>query len=234
MKHAILSASGAHRWLKCTPSARLEQNIKDETSPYAQEGTRAHALAEHWLQYELGLRLDAPQGEPEMMSYVKIYVDTVLDRITPDSMVMLERRLDFSNWVPHGFGTGDAVIVNDRRLEIVDLKYGKGVPVSAENNPQLRLYALGAVYEFGLLYDFTVVRMTIVQPRLDIISTEELTTSELLEWGDSIEPLAREAFAGKGELNPGDHCRFCKVRSTCEARSEANLRQARLDFQQND
>jgi hypothetical protein len=231
LKHAILSASGAHRWLKCTPSARLEQDFKDEQSPYAKEGTKAHRLAEQWLQYHLGERSDPPQGEPEMTDYVEVYVNAVLERATPEATVLLEQRLDFSPWVPEGFGTGDAVIISNGRLEIVDLKYGKGVPVSAEENPQLRLYALGAINDFDWLYDFDTVRMTIVQPRLDNISSEEMTVDELWQWGESIKPLAMRAFIGEGDFIPGEHCRFCKARYTCRARAEANLELARLDFQ---
>ncbi|MBH8600500.1 DUF2800 domain-containing protein [Thermoactinomyces sp. CICC 23799] len=218
--------------MKCTPSARLEQDFKDEQSPYAKEGTKAHQLAEQWLQYHLGERSDPPQGEPEMTDYVEVYVNAVLERITPGATVLLEQRLDFSPWVPEGFGTGDAVIIADGRLEIVDLKYGKGVPVSAEENPQLRLYALGAINDFDWLYDFDTVRMTIVQPRLDNISSEEMTVDELWQWGESIKPLAMRAFIGEGDFIPGEHCRFCKARYTCRARAEANLELARLDFRE--
>lgn len=218
--------------MKCTPSARLEQDFKDEQSPYAKEGTKAHQLAEKWLQYHLGERSDPPQGEPEMTDYVEVYVNAVLERITPGATVLLEQRLDFSPWVPEGFGTGDAVIIADGRLEIVDLKYGKGVPVSAEENPQLRLYALGAINDFDWLYDFDTVRMTIVQPRLDNISSEEMTVDELWQWGESIKPLAMRAFIGEGDFIPGEHCRFCKARYTCRARAEANLELARLDFRE--
>lgn len=230
MKHAILSASGAHRWMNCTPSARLEQPFPDEESPYAAEGTEAHQLAEDWLAYHLERRPEPPQGPQEMKDYVETYVNAVLERITKGAAVLLEQRLDFSPWVPEGFGTGDAVIISDRRIEIVDLKYGKGVPVSAEDNPQLRLYALGAVHEFGMLYDFNTVRMTIIQPRLDNISSEELAVDALLQWGETIKPLAWKAFNGKGEFKAGDHCRFCKARYTCRARAEANLEMAKYDF----
>jgi len=156
----------------------------------------------------------------------------VLERITEGATVLLEQRLDFSPWVPEGFGTGDAVIITDNRLEIVDLKYGKGVPVSAECNPQLRLYALGAINEFGMLYDFKTVRTTIVQPRLDNISSEELAVEELLQWGETVKPIAWQAFTGKGDFHAGDHCRFCRARYTCRARAEANLELAKYDFQE--
>src|SRR5690606_19680602 len=133
----------------------------------------------------------------------------------PGAEIFIEQHLDFSPWVPEGFGTGDVVIIQDGLLEIVDLKYGKGVAVSAEGNPQLRLYALGAVNEFSALFDFERIRTTIVQPRLDSVSSEELTLDELLEWGESIKPIAQQAYEGKGEFKAGPHCRFCKARRTC-------------------
>ena len=230
-KHAILSASGAYRWLNCPPSARLEAELPDEVSEYAAEGTTAHKMAEEWLRdwIDNGYLLE---HEGEMADYVQRYIDIVLEKIKPDSEVFLEQRLDFSPWVPEGFGTGDAVIITDDVLEIVDLKYGKGVPVSAENNPQLRLYALGAVNEFSVLFDFERIRTTIVQPRLDSVTSEELTLDELLEWGEQIKPIAQQAYEGKGEFKAGDHCRFCKARRTCRARAEANLELARYEFRQ--
>ena len=230
--HAVLSASAAHRWLKCTPSARLEQQFEDEQSPYAAEGTLAHQLAEQLLEYHLEWRKDPPRIPEEMREYIETYVNVVLERIPEGAAVMLETRLDFSPWVPEGFGTGDCIIISDERLEIIDLKYGRGVPVSAEGNPQLRLYALGAVHEFGWLYGFDKVRMTIVQPRLDSISSDELTLEELMSWGDQIKPIAWQAYTGKGEFQPGDHCRFCKARFTCRARAEWNLTMAKYEFRE--
>jgi len=174
----------------------------------------------------------------EMEDYVGRYVELVIERInearakTEDAAVIIEQRLDFSEWVPDGFGTGDVVVIADGVLEIIDLKYGKGVPVSAEGNPQLRLYALGAVHQFSILYDVEAVRMTIIQPRLDNISTDELTADELLTWADEVvKPKAEEADAGDGEFVPGDHCRFCKARFKCRARADANLELAKLDFE---
>jgi len=226
-KHAILSASGAHRWLNCPPSARLEEHFPDEPSPYAEEGTKAHKIAEGILLD----KIDEPADETnEMFEYVSRYVEVVLEKWIPGAQLYVEQRLDFSPWVPEGFGTGDAVIVSDDVLEIIDLKYGKGVQVDAEGNPQLRLYALGAYNEFGALYDFQTVRMTIVQPRLDHVSTEELSLDELLAWGERIKPIAQQAYEGKGEFKAGPHCRFCKARRTCRARAEANLELARYEF----
>lgn len=228
MAHAILSASGAYRWLACTPSARLEQQFKDEQSPYAAEGTRAHAAAEHILAREIWPEKTFPQDAPtfddkEMENAVRRYVDICMEKVneararTQDADIQVEARVDFSRWVPEGFGTGDMVIVADGVLEIVDLKYGKGVPVSAENNPQMRLYALGAYEANNLFYDIKKVRMTIVQPRLDSINSDLISIEDLLAWGESIKDTALAAFDGKGECNPGKHCGFCKARHNCRA-----------------
>lgn len=231
-QHAILSASGAYRWLKCTPSARLERQFKDEQSPYAAEGTRAHAAAEQMLTKELFP--DSKVAEPkfddkEMEIAVKRYVDICMEKViaarkrTPDADIQVEARVDFSRWVPEGFGTGDMVIVADDTLEIVDLKYGKGVPVSAEGNPQMRLYALGAYEANSLLYDIKTIRMTIVQPRLDSVNSDEMSIEELIAWGNSIKDTAKLAYDGEGECQAGDHCGFCKARHLCRALSNACL-----------
>lgn len=235
--HAILSASKAKQWLACPPSARLNQKLSerlgDRPSPYAAEGTKAHAVAELKLRKENGEINEFLYGEErkrlgdipaEMDRYTNEYVDLVLSkffearRLTPDAELLIEQHLDFSEWVPGGFGTGDAVIVSDRSLEVLDLKYGKGVPVDAANNPQARCYGLGAVHEFGALFGFPVIRMTIVQPRLFSVTEETLTRWELLEWGESIKPIAEQAWRGEGEFHPGDHCKFCNARGICRAR----------------
>lgn len=231
-QHAILSASGAYRWLKCTPSARLERQFKDEQSPYAAEGTRAHAAAEQMLTKELFT--DKKVAEPkfddkEMELAVQRYVDICMEKAiaakkrTPDADIQVEARVDFSRWVPEGFGTGDMVIVADDTLEIVDLKYGKGVPVSAEGNPQMRLYALGAYEANSLLYDIKTIRMTIVQPRLDSVNSDEMSVEDLIAWGDSIKDTAKLAYDGEGECQAGDHCGFCKARHLCRALSNVCL-----------
>lgn len=231
-QHAILSASGAYRWLKCTPSARLERQFKDEQSPYAAEGTRAHAAAEQMLTKELfpDRKVAEPKfDDKEMEIAVKRYVDICMEKViaarkrTPDADIQVEARVDFSRWVPEGFGTGDMVIVADDTLEIVDLKYGKGVPVSAEGNPQMRLYALGAYEANSLLYDIKTIRMTIVQPRLDSVNSDEMSIEELIAWGDSIKDTAKLAYDGEGECQAGDHCGFCKARHLCRALSNACL-----------
>lgn len=231
-QHAILSASGAYRWLKCTPSARLERQFKDEQSPYAAEGTRAHAAAEQLLTKELfpNRKVAEPKfDDKEMEIAVKRYVDICMEKViaarkrTPDADIQVEARVDFSRWVPEGFGTGDMVIVADDTLEIVDLKYGKGVPVSAEGNPQMRLYALGAYEANGLLYDIKTIRMTIVQPRLDSVNSDEMSIEDLIAWGDSIKDTAKLAYDGEGECQAGNHCGFCKARHLCRALSNACL-----------
>lgn len=237
--HAILSASSAKRWMSCPPSARLEEKLRDRfgdrSSPFAEEGTRAHALAELKLQKEIGLindfsykmQREAMTGvDNEMEWATDRYVDIVMQKYyeakksCPDAQIFIEQRLDFSTWVPHGFGTGDVVIVSDTILDVCDLKYGKGVPVSAEGNPQARCYGLGALSAYGDLYAFPKVRNTIIQPRLDSVTEETLTREELLRWAEEdLKPKAELAWAGEGEYDPGDHCRFCAARALCYHRA---------------
>ena len=226
--HAVLSASASHRWLVCTPSARLERQFPDKGSPYAAEGTTAHALAERTLKgYLAGGAAEVSCEDKEMQEAVQRYVDTCVEKIgaarhaSPDAKVLVEHRLDFSAFVPDGFGTGDMVIVSDGGLEICDLKYGKGVRVEADHNSQMMLYALGALAEYGWLYDIGHVRMTIIQPRIDNISSWALSEAELLNWGAKVRRIAKEAYEGKGEYKPGDHCRFCKARAVCRAYADA-------------
>ncbi len=247
--HALLSASGAQRWLSCPPSARLEEAVEEQSSEYAKEGSFAHELAELYLAQDLGLteksefnkRLKELRQNPfyseELDTYVKVYMDFAIEKInetrarTKDAVVLLEMKLDYSTWVPEGFGTGDLVLVTDDVLEVIDFKYGRGIQVGAEDNPQMRLYALGALSQFGCLYEVNTVRMTIVQPRLDSISTDEMTVKELINWGERIvKPIADIAFKGEGEFKAGDHCRFCRVRATCRARAEMNMKLACYDF----
>lgn len=251
MAHAILSASGASRWMACTPSARLEQQFENKTSEYAAEGTLAHELGELKLKKVLeGLssrsfnsKLKKIQENKlytaDMPDYVDVYVDTCLERYsearakTPDALFKIEQRLDFSEWVPEGFGTGDFVIIADGTMEVCDLKYGKGVPVSADNNKQMMLYALGAISEFSFLYDIEKVRMTIIQPRLDNISTFEVTVEDILKWAEEfVKPKAELAIKGEGEFFAGDHCRFCRAKAVCRARAEKNLELTKYDFQE--
>lgn len=250
-EHSILSASGAVRWLACTPSARLETQFEEEESSYAAEGTFAHKLAELVLRYNNGelakqtftrrfnkLKEDGFYSQ-ELQDYVEDYARSVWEIVNetkaacPDALVLFEQRLDFSEYVPGGFGTGDVVIVADDLVNIIDLKYGKGVGVSAAGNPQLRLYGLGAYLEHSMLYDIRRVKMTVIQPRLENISSEELGAEELLSWAENvIRPKAALAIAGEGEFTVGEHCRFCKARKNCRARADYNLELAKLEFQE--
>lgn len=251
MSHALLSASGSARWMACTPSAQLEQQFPEQTSVYAEEGTFAHALAELKLRRaiantikpsEFKKRLAEMQKHPLYSPAMEEYIDQYVAQVSEifmaakkeckDTLVLLEQRLDFSEYVPDGFGTGDVVIISDGVLEVIDLKYGKGVPVSAEGNSQTRLYGLGAIATYLMLYDFLTVRMTIIQPRLDITSTEELRVDELMTWAQNeLMPKAKLAYAGEGEFCAGDHCKFCKAKATCKARADYNLELAKYDFQ---
>ena len=233
--HAILSASSSSRWLACPPSARIAATYPDRSSPYAEEGTRAHALAEDALTQYLMYGgddvhdVETPDSTAEMIEAVQKYVDICIEKIvaarsaSPDAQILVEQRLDFSDWAPEGFGTGDMVIVSDDSLEVVDLKYGEGVPVSAKGNTQMRLYALGAVAAFQLLYAFDEVHMTIVQPRRDSVTTDCLSVDDLLAWGDSIRETARLAYAGKGAFCAGPHCRFCPTRMRCRTLADYML-----------
>jgi len=248
-QHALLSASSAFRWMICPPSARLEEGFLDKTSEYAAEGTLAHELGEINLRSDLGeintrtynSRLKKIKENElftaDMIDYVEIYNDTCMEKIsaarviTPDAIFYVEHKLDFSEWVPEGFGTGDFVIIADGTMEIVDLKYGKGIPVSAKGNKQMRLYALGAISEFSFLYDIKKVKMTIVQPRLDNISTDEIAADELLKWAKEVlAPTAELAFKGEGEFCAGEHCGFCRAKSVCKARADKNMELAKYEF----
>ncbi len=248
-KHAILSASGSKRWLSCPPSAQLELQFPDSTSEYAREGTFAHELGEHKIRpYVFPISKSQREAEYEKLQknkffsadlemHVDTYVDFVKERInaayarTKDAVIMLEQRLDFSTWVPEGFGTGDVVIVADGYVEVIDLKFGKGVPVDAEGNTQMRLYGLGAYNDLSMLYDISEVRMTICQPRLDSISTDVITADSLLKWAEeTVKPTAAKAMNGEGEFAAGDHCRFCRAKATCKARADHNLELAKYDF----
>lgn len=247
--HARLSASGSKRWMSCTPSARLEESFSDSTSSFAEEGTFAHELSElllaDYMQSLSGLEVKKRMNKmkknqyysEELFDYVKSYTDYVIERVHEleaqfgNSTILLEKRLDFSEWVPEGFGTGDVILLAGNVMEIIDLKYGKGVPVFAEENSQMRLYALGAINDFGFLYDIEEVRMTIVQPRLDSVSTDTFEAQALLDWAeDEVKPKAEMADRGEGEYVPGEHCRFCRARAVCRARAEENLKLAAFDF----
>lgn len=241
-KHALLSASGAHKWLHCTPSARLEEQFENKSSIFAEEGTAAHNLSEHKLRSYLGISSSKPISEfdsEELEYYTDVYVDYTTELITRvkmqcnDPIILVEQRLDFSCFVPDGFGTGDLVIVADGTVDVVDLKYGKGVAVSAFKNPQMMLYALGAYNLFESLYDIHTVRMTICQPRLESISTYDIPIEELLQWAETeLVPSAKLADAGEGDYLPGEHCRFCRAKQKCNARANHYLALAKYEFKQ--
>lgn len=261
--HALLSASGSKRWLTCTPSAKAEDMFlqeqallgeKEPESEFAKQGTAAHEYSELLLSKELELvtkaqatrainkfKKENPYYDDEMQDMIEQYVDYVMERVnaaraeTEDALVLLEQRLDFSAWVPNGFGTGDVLIISDGKLEIIDLKYGKGVPVDAYENTQMMLYGLGATQKYDMVYDITDVTMTIVQPRLDSISSYSINAFELYKWADNyVKPKAQAAANGEGEFVAGEHCRFCKIKSTCRKRAEVALEAAKAEFADDD
>lgn len=244
-KHALLSASGAHRWLECTPSAQLELQFPQSTSEYAEEGTAAHELCELTARYWLGeiseaeyenQRDELAKGKyynAEMQECANDYAKFVAEKTAAaretceDTFTALEVRVDFSKYVKDGFGTGDCIIVSDNVLEIIDFKYGKGVRVEAAGNPQMKLYALGAYLEYNTLFDIDSVRMTIFQPRLSgVQSSDEITVKELLEWAEKyVKPRAKLAYKGEGEFAPSEEvCKFCRAKAQCKARADKNLK----------
>ena len=244
-KHALLSASGASRWLECTPSARLEEQFPKTSSSYADEGTAAHDLCEIAARYWLGETTEKAYENTvakfkknqyysaEMMEcavdYARFIKETVdkAKETCPDAFVELEAKsLDFSEWAPEGFGTADCIIIADGAMEVIDFKYGKGVRVDAGDNPQMKLYALGALNRYGALYDIDRVRVTIIQPRISTTpSFEEIAVVELMDWAENyVKPRAVLAFAGEGDFNPNEYtCKFCRAKEQCKARAEKNL-----------
>lgn len=249
-KHALLSASGASRWLNCTPSARLEEaNGKRESSVYAQEGTLAHELSELYIRRdaldnitskafdnELEKIMSNELFSEEMLDMVPRYVDYCIDtyneaKANGDAILEIEQKLDLTEWVPESFGTADCVILADNIMEVIDLKYGKGVPVYAEWNSQLMLYALGALRKYDTIYDISLVRITVVQPRLDNINSFDISVEELLKWAEEeLKVKAKMAYAGEGELNCGDWCKFCAVKNRCRALYDEQLKIAKYEF----
>ena len=240
--HAILSASSSERWLNCPPSARLCEAYEDKGSDYAAEGTDAHALAESRLKQALGIPTEDPVENltwynAEMEDCAQGYAAYVVElletakRTCSDPVVMIEQRVDFSRWVPGGFGTGDCICIAEGLLNIVDLKYGAGIEVSADHNPQMMLYALGALEIFDGIYDIDTVRMTIYQPRKSNISIFEMSKDALLTWADTeLTEKARLAYEGQGNFSCGEWCRFCKAKAECRERAIYNLRLAQYDF----
>lgn len=238
-QHALLSASAAHRWLQCTGAPRMEAKFPDTTSEFAKEGSLAHKIAELKLRsYAIEPTSHATytrrmnklkKGElyqPEMDTHTETYLDYVKGILLSYKVkpyVAAEKRVDFSQYVPDGFGTADCLIMAPKELHVIDFKYGKGVPVDAANNPQMRLYALGALSAYHFLYRFETVHMHIIQPRINNFSQETLGIEQLTQWAESVvKPKAQEAYTeGKGQFHPGDWCRFCRAKAQCKARSEA-------------
>ncbi len=234
--HALLSASASHRWIACPPSARLTEDMPDTTSPFAAEGTKAHETAEKLIRaYLSGKKLDKAikalkyeKGSDEERILIEVlpYVERLIEdyeklkKQHPDAVLLIETRVDFSQWVPDGFGTSDAIIIAGNEIHVRDLKFGKGVRVEAENNPQARLYGLGALVITEDLYDIDTVVNEIDQPRLDHFSTETISVTDLYQWADGVlKPAADLAYKGEGDFNAGEHCRFCKAGATCRHRA---------------
>jgi len=248
--HALLSASGASRWMNCTPSARLEEKFDESsTSTFAAEGTLAHEFGDVNLRFKNGeidektlkaelkkLRKDkhyTSEMEGEVDKYVTIVMEAfaVAKARTPDAKLLIEERVDFSHLVEKGFGTGDVCIVADGFLDVIDLKYGKGVKVDADKNPQLMLYGSGALRNFDMVYDIHTVNLVIVQPRLDHLSEWKISTEDLIEWGQKeVKPKAAKAYQGKGVQKAGDHCKWCKVKAMCATLAAVNVKLAQHDF----
>lgn len=248
-RHARLGPSTAHRWINCPGSVALSEQVPTAPSgPYAEEGTAAHSLAELKLRKYLGEIKGAAYTrkaskirtsgyfDGEMDEATDFYVDAVLERLAAageDAELMVEQQFSLDKWVPESFGTSDAVVIDSGVIEVIDLKYGKGVKVDALGNPQLRLYGLGAAELFGDLYDFESVRETIIQPRLDHVSTEEIALDDLRAWATEIvAPAARLAMDDAEIWEAGEWCRFCPAKASCRARADANLELAKLDFKQ--
>ncbi len=237
--HAVLSASSAHRWLLCPPSALLEQQFPDTTSTYASEGTLAHEICEIKLQRYIGSiskatgtrRLNKLRQNEQYTTEMERYTDDYLDFIKAAALkfkdmpyVAIEKRVDFSAWVPDGFGTADCILIGDDSMHIVDFKYGKNVLVSPVDNPQMQLYALGAYSMYGLLYNIESIQMSIFQPRMDNIETWETSLDTVLAFGEWARPIAEKAIKGEGSYNPGkSQCRFCRA-VNCEARAKENIK----------
>jgi hypothetical protein len=249
--HALLSASGSKRWLTCTPSARLEATLPEpkknlDAFDFSQEGTTAHSLAEIKLRQHFGqigteeyeTEYDTIKNTPyyndDFEANVDNYVLYVRSQIGEGDTPLFEQRVDFSDWVPDGFGTADVVILSKHAIRVIDLKFGKGVSVSAIDNTQLRLYALGAYSKFKEEYpDIKEVSYTIHQPRLDSISTDGTTVNKLIDWANYfVKPKAKKAWSGSGEFIPGDHCQFCRAKAQCRARSDFNTELAKQEFKE--
>ncbi len=248
MAHAILSASGASRWLACTPSARLEEQFPDSTSEYAKEGTLAHEVCELKVRKNLIEQMSTRAyntklkklkenelWQDEMDKFTDAYLEYIQKLVHSYSCspaVMVEKKVDFSQYVPEGFGTADCIVIAEGTMHIIDFKYGKGVAVSAENNPQMKLYALGAYLEYSMLYPIEKIKMAIVQPRLENEASEsEIFVAELMDWAENVvKPLAEKAYRGEGTYIAGNHCRFCRAKATCRERARMNLEASKFEM----
>lgn len=249
--HALLSASAANRWLNCTPSAKLEEaEGPRESSIYAEEGTLAHELGELYIRHDVLKTIDDQAFSDrfdeimnnqlfseEMLDVVPTYVDYCTEQFyeaqSNDSQALMEieQKLDLTEFVPESFGTADCVIIGGNLIEIIDYKHGKGVPVYAEWNKQLMLYGLGALRKYDMLFDIEEVRITIVQPRINNISSWQISAEDLITWAkNDLVPAAKLAFSGEGELKAGDWCKFCAVKNKCRALYQKNMELAQYDF----
>ena len=241
--HALLSASASHRWLHCPPSARLTEHIADKPSEYASEGSTAHLIAEIKLSRALGYEPDEPtlfdNYSAEMEECTNGYVSFVMEQVQKlkdegkNPLVLVEQRLNYSKYVEEGYGTGDTVIVADGLVHIIDYKHGRGVRVDSTNNPQMMLYALGALDLFDGIYDIDTVSMSIYQPRLSNVSTFEMTKQDLIKWAEEVlVPISKLAFRGEGQYSCGEWCSFCKAKSTCKERARLNTELAKMEFKE--
>lgn len=243
--HALLSASSSKQWLHCPPSVRLQENFPNESSVYAAEGTYAHEVCEYKVRKYLKERVKRPQSEEydteEIEQITDVYAEfviTIIEKMKENGcepLAFVEERVDYSHIAPSGFGTADMLIIGKDEqgrgiLHVCDFKTGAGVLVDADHNSQMMLYAIGALAAYGFLYDIEIVRMSIIQPRLDNISTFECSRQELEDWGESIKPIAKLAYEGKGEQHPGDWCRFCRAKPVCKACADEALALCREDF----
>lgn len=245
--HAKVGPSKASQWLACTPSIRMEEGIPERESPYAAEGTLAHRLGElllreRWEGMNITAELAEVQADPlysgDMGEHMEGYADFIEERMAeaksrcPDPRIFIEQRVDVSEYIPEGFGTTDCAIIADGLMDVIDLKYGAGVPVSAEDNPQAKIYGLGCYLAFSLFYDIQTVRLTIYQPRLDNISVWSISAEDLLAWAEhELKPKAALAWAGEGECNPGEkQCRWCRAAPICKALKDYQMEVARHEF----
>ena len=235
--HALLSASSSHRWLACPPSAVAAEAYPEQDTDFTREGTLAHEMAE-WIASnravegrEMDFCVSRETGvTQEMLDCAAAYSDYIQElKTSDDAIVLLERRVDFSPWVPDGFGTCDCIILqtdplfeDTKVLTIIDYKYGQGVPVSAVDNPQLKLYALGALNDYGFAFDADRVEMHIFQPRINNVSTFKMSVADLIAWaGNVVKPTAVKAAKGEGEYQEGTHCTFCPHAGRCRKLSNA-------------